>query len=150
MLAYRIMGLRAFHALSPDLAKAHFTEASSYNKELELDMNWEVYSSYEQAGLLQIAGAFDDKRLVGYAFVIKVPNLLHKQVVFGMVQFIYLDPAYRKGRNGLRLIKFAENIAKVLGCNYVTFSISKKQSQVLKMFTGLGYSLREAVISKRL
>lgn len=148
-LEFRIIRLGVFKSLAADLAQAHFAEASSYRKELKLDMDWGTYAQYDQAGLLSIVGVFDDNFIVGYSFVIKAPVLLHKQVTMGIVQFIYLKPDYRKGRNGVRLIKYSETVAKVMGCEYVTFSISQQQKRIYKLFALLGYKLREAVFSKK-
>src|SRR5258706_43857 len=112
MLTFRLMDLESFYNQVHELSAAHFQEASSYNGELDLDMDWETYARYYNAGVLKIVSAWHGKEFVGYAFVIKVPVLLHKSVLMGMVQFIYLKPEYRKGRNGLKLIRYAENVAK--------------------------------------
>lgn len=155
MLEYRLIGLAQFYELAQDLIRDHFNEVASSKEDFGLDFNWQIWQDMSDAGLLYICAAFDGDNLVGYIPVIKVPNLIHAGVRTCIGQSIYLVPKHRKGFAGIRLIKFAENLAKALDAEEFKVSISKnsksgKGEPLSRLFTILGYKFREVVYSKRL
>lgn len=155
MLTYRLVGLEEFYALAQDLVKDHFNEVSSSKDDFEFNFNWRIWFDMDRAGFLHIYGVFDGKNLVGYAPVMKVPNLINAHVRTCIVQSIYIDPQYRKGTAGIKLIRSAEKLARALDAEELKVSISKnskssKGKPLSGLFTNLGYKFREVVYSKRL
>ena len=138
------------YELAEDLFLDNFQEASSYNGELDLDVNFEFYQRYDDLGLVKFIGAFDGNGLVGYSILLEVPFIAHKHTTLAQCQVIYLKPEYRKGSNGVRFIKFVENVARAINCQYLQIGIPKKQKKVHNLFVDLGYKLREATFSRRL
>lgn len=154
MLRCQIIGLDQFYDLAQDLIKENFLETSPTKGDHEFNLNWEMIEHTDKAGWLHIAGAFSGDELVGYALVLKVPNLLHAHIKTCILHTIYISKDYRKGRAGIRLIKFAENMARALDAEELRVAISRhsktRQDKPLSnLFTVLGYGFKEVLYSKR-
>lgn len=155
MLEYRLVGLGEFHRLAQSLVQDHFNEVASSKGDFDFELNWRILQDMSDAGFLYICAAFADSNLVGYALIMKVPNLIHAQVKTCAIQSMYLAPKYRKGSTGIRLVRFAENVAKALEAEELRVSISKNSKSsrgkpLSGLFTNLGYKFKEVVYSKKM
>src|ERR1700685_2621829 len=121
VLTFRMIRIDEMFHRSKDLSVANYEEASSYFRELDLNVNWVVYKNFDAMGLVKWLGAFDKTEMVGYAVFVEAPNLFHCQTKMGICSVIYLDPKYRRGSAGVRFIKYVENVARALDCNYMQF-----------------------------
>lgn len=154
MLSTRLIGLADFYRLAQDLILNNFQETGPSKEDRELDLNWDMIQNLFNAGWLHIAGLLKDDKLVGYAFVLKVPNLLHKSVSTCLIHTVYVAKEYRKGRNGLMLIKYAENLARALDAEELRVAISRfsktrQDKPLTDLFAVLGYDFQEVIYSKR-
>lgn len=149
MLRFRPITLAALRRAEP-MIQQHYAEGSTYRNEVPLRVNWERYQQQEDFGLLVVVGAFDGEELVGYAPICKVPSLFYSDILSAHVQVVYLKPEYRKGRNGLRFMRYLETTAKVLGCNELRLSVSRGRQREAKLAVHLGFKARELVVTKSL
>ena len=155
MLSFRLMGFGEFQAKAQSLIKDNFEESSSSKGEHKLNVNWPLYQQFIDLNLLQIVGAFEGQDFVGYAIVIKTPDTWDMGKMSGMVQVMYLKPESRKGMAGVRLIKFAMNVAKAMECGEIKLYISrrsksKRKKPISRLALGLGFTFKEAVFTKQL
>lgn len=74
----------------------------------------ESYRQYDAAGVLHIFGAWSDKTLVGFVFVLAAP-LLHYSVTTAVTESFFVGKAHRHTGAGMKLLKAAEDKARELG-----------------------------------
>lgn len=139
--------------MAAPLIAEQFEEASSSKGEYPLSINWEVGYNFESVNCLYVCGMFDGTHLIGYVMIFKVPNLFHSMVTTALFQATYIMPEYRG--HGLRLIRYAEKVAKALECTEIKISISKRSKSrdgrpLSTLFTLIGYTFKEVVFTKRL
>lgn len=71
----------------------------------------DMYRMLEQQGVIQLIGAFDDTKLIG--FVAVLANVLpHYGVVMAITESFFVSKAYRKTGAGLKLLRAAEGHAR--------------------------------------
>lgn len=85
------------------LIQAHWHEIGAYGEDVPLDPDWQNYAVLEVSGLLHVATARVDGKLVGYCVTLVAPHLHYKSTVFAINDLIYVLPEYR-GRAGLKLV----------------------------------------------
>lgn len=105
-----------------------------------------VYASLEAAGSLITFGAFEGDEMVGYSVAILGPHL-HYGFTYAHHDLLYVDPAYRKGTLGLRLIRATEAEAKARGARCATWH-AKPGSALQRILDRLGYGSEETVYLK--
>jgi len=150
ILRFELLPLARFKLVSAEMLAEHFEEGSTYKGEAPLSVNWSQYQGLEDAGILYIAGAYDGKELVGYAVLCRIPNLFYSSIVAGVVQVLYLRPTYRKGRAGVRLVRYLEALARAVGCNELRLSVSRGRDRERDLFVKLGFKFREAVFTVKI
>jgi GNAT superfamily N-acetyltransferase len=130
------------------LLQLHWEEIAPYQDLFRLDPRVEVYQALQDNDALAIVTARDDGKLVGYfiMFCQRHPHYASTKVAVEDIKF--LDQKYRGG-TGLKMIKFAERLARQLGCK-VIFQRSKAKSEHGPMYARLGYDLIDEVYAKRL
>ncbi len=153
-LQYRIIGLGDL-AQAQKLLEAGYSESASMAKQYPLDVNWQQYQRFADAGLLHICGCFDRTTLVGFVAITKLMELWGLGGFTADVVAVYLYPTFRKGMNGYRLIRYAEKLALAVDCKEIRFSVSRRSRNHLgksraNLFASLGYQFREAVFVKEL
>ena len=93
----------------------HYNEIALNKETTPFDPSWEQYWTLEQAGVLHIVTARDEGKLVGYSAYILLKRNLHYALSVAESDIFYLAPEYRKGLNGARMLKFAEDSLRALG-----------------------------------
>ena len=130
-----------------DLLQKHWEEIALNKERIKLNPDWDAYSKFYKAGHLGIYTARKNDKLIGYFVVIANTNPHYKDHLFAVNDIIYLDPEYRKGFVGIKLIKYAEKDLKNLGVSVFTINtkVHKPFDSVLER---LGFNLIERVYSK--
>lgn len=129
---------------------ADHREELATNKELMvLKPDMPVYVNLEDNDALLSLGAFDGDRIVGYSVNIIARNLHYADVLMCQNDVLYLDPEYRTGPNGLRLIRQTERLAKERGCHLMLWH-AKPGTNLLAMLPKLGYGTQDVVFSRGL
>jgi GNAT superfamily N-acetyltransferase len=129
------------------LLEKHWEEIALNKSKIKLNPDWDTYLSLYEAGQLGIYTARKDKKLVGYFIVVAAPNPHYKDHIFAVNDIIYLDPEYRKGFVGVKLIKYAEKNLKELGVSVLAIN-TKVHKPFDSLMERLGFSLIERVYSK--
>lgn len=131
-----------------DLIVMNHAETGARNG-LTLCPDWSRYKALEESGSLVITTARDGEKLVGYSVDLLSKHPHYSTEVMGINDLTYLHPDYRKGSNGVRLIREAEKILKSLGVTYVTRS-AKDQTALAALLPHMKYEREETVFGKRI
>jgi GNAT superfamily N-acetyltransferase len=123
-------------------------EELTTNKELMvLKPDMETYIRLEDGGHLLSLGAFDGNLLVGYSLNINHPMLHYADVMACQNDVLYLDPAYRLGSAGLRLIRATERAAKEAGCDIMLWH-AKYDTSLFALLEKMKYRTQEAIFTR--
>lgn len=133
------------------LLVAHWREVAKY-QDIQLDPDVEAYTAAEAAGMFVAFTARDwndEGRLVGYAGYFVRPNMHYRQSKQAVQDVIYIDPSYRLGFTGIKLIKYADEELAKMGVQVVMHHVKVKLNwgPVLER---LGYTLSDLIYTKRL
>lgn len=130
-----------------ELIRLHWEEIAVNKDKIKLNPDWDAYHALEQNQRLKIFTARSEEELVGYFVVITGSNLHYKDHVFAVNDILYLKKEYRKGRTGIKLIKFAEKYLRDDGVSVLNINTKvHKPFDVLMEYMGFG--LVERVYSK--
>ena len=143
--------LRSVEYMASTLAGSLFPanqEETGQTSTERLNLDWEAYQQLEARGQLQVVVLFQQSRPIGYCLNIIGPTLHYRDRLVCSIDAVYILPAYR-AQYAIRLIKSAEQYAKVAGATQVNFAFSARRdlSSLLKR---LGYSPLETIVTKNL
>jgi GNAT superfamily N-acetyltransferase len=131
------------------LLEAHRLEISD-NVEVPLDVNVEAYQQSENAGFLRVYTARNDRGMVGYSAVF-VHRGLHNQDNLQAAQDVfYVDPDWRGGMVGTRLLDFVEKQLKKEGVQIVYQTVKINHPMLGHLLVHRGYVPTETVYQRRL
>jgi GNAT superfamily N-acetyltransferase len=129
------------------LLEKHWEEIALNKEIIKLNPDWDAYADLEDAGILKIFTARDDDRLVGYFVTFVRSHIHYKDHLFAYNDILFLDPDYRKGFTGSKLIKFAEKCLKEDGVSVVIVN-TKRHKPLDILLSWLGYKHIENIYSK--
>jgi GNAT superfamily N-acetyltransferase len=137
-----------------DLAALHWAEAELEPEATPLAVDWAHLQWLERCGGYLVTAAFQDQRLVGYAsyFVNKHTRSMHTTMAHA--DAMYLLPEYRRGWNGVRLIRQAERDLRQTGAVRINYAINtavrigKRGKTVGDLFAALGYRKTGEIVGK--
>jgi hypothetical protein len=120
-----------------------------------LEPDWDRFCQLDVAGILRVLAARDEsKRLVGYVGNFVLPSLMHASVLFAIVEGVWLDPLYRQGMNGYKLLRHNDAGLREMGCKAITFQVSshfaEDRGTLGLLLKRLGYALHGHVYFKLL
>jgi len=130
-----------------ELIRLHWEEIAVNKDKIKLNPDWDAYHALEQNQRLKIFTARSEEELVGYFVVITGSNLHYKDHVFAVNDILYLKKEYRKGRTGIKLIKFAEKYLKDDGVSVLNIN-TKVHKPFDVLMEHMGFGLVERVYSK--
>lgn len=136
------------HADAAELIQLHYAEIAPYQDLFKINCNVAFYRKLEQSGALRVVTARHSGRLVGYFIFIAARHPHYDDVMVANEDMKFVHPDYRGG-TGFKLIRFAEQHARALGCK-VIFQRSKAKSNHGEMYRRLGYELMDEIYAKRL
>lgn len=87
------------------LLQAHYLETGAYTKDVPLDIDFAQYCRLDEMRVLQVLTVRYEKRLVGYLFATLGFHLNFVTTVYSTATMVYLKPKYRRGWNGVRLLR---------------------------------------------
>lgn len=131
-----------------EIFPAHYEELC-VTKEFELDPDYDAYKRLADCGWLRCITCRCDGELVGYIVFIVQPHLHYKSCLTAIEDIYYVKKEYRKGRLGLRLFMYAEQVLKGLGVNRIVMH-TKVHMDNSRIFEYLGYKNTDKVFSKML
>ena len=132
-----------------ELFYKHWEEIALNKDKIKLNPDWSFYETVYNSGNLGVYTVRKDAKLVGYFFVVASSHPHYKDHIFANNDIVYIDPDYRKGLVGFKLIKFVEEDLKKMGVSVLTVSttVHKPFDAVLER---LGFENTERLYSKYL
>lgn len=132
--------LKPIHAL-------HWQETEEDRHAVGFAIDYDYYRQIEAMGLLFMATARDDGRIVGeYLFFIQ--NGRHSRGAReALLDSMFLLPDYRKGMTAVKMLRFCEAELTRAGVNRITLAC-KTAHDVSLLFRRCGYVNTEVVYSK--
>lgn len=147
MITYRQESLVTTKADIIPLLEKHWEEVALNKEKIKLNPDWDAYANLEDAGILKIFTARDDRKLVGYFVVFVKSHIHYKDHLFCYNDVIFVDEEYRKGFTSPRLIKFAEKCLKADGVEVMIVN-TKRHKPFDSLLVWLGYKHIENLYSK--
>lgn len=128
-----------------DLA-ADFWTHTEFEEPFEREHTVSLVEMAHEHGLLAVVEL--DNKLVGFAAGVKAPLMGNSTVMAGTELAWWVDPNYRG--NGVRLLKFMEQLAKEEGLKYwsMVSMESSNPEYVDKIYRKMGYKLSETTYLK--
>jgi|TARA_R110000851_G_scaffold146318_1_gene285989 GNAT superfamily N-acetyltransferase len=130
-----------------ELFYKHWEEIALNKDKIKLNPDWSFYEALYTSGNLGVYTVRKDEQLVGYFIVVARPHPHYKDHLFAVNDIIYIDPKYRKGLVGFKLIKFVEQDLKKMGVSVlaVNTKVHKPFDAVLER---LGFENTERLYTK--
>lgn len=133
------------------LAHAHWDETVSDKSAMPFDLNPDAYLDLEKAGELRIFTAREEGKLVGYITYKLSPPGCHSATSRRAVCIdIFLAPAYRKGRNGINFMRFAQEKLMEEKIDLMVTSLMIDAEAASRIMIFLGHKPVEVVFTKNL
>jgi hypothetical protein len=149
-----------FHAIArelPPLFARHWAEIALDRDVVPLDPDWDSYFDLDARGVLHILtarvvapaahGAAD---LVGYVFNLVGGHQHYLSTRFAHTEMFWLDPAYRKGWEPVRMLR--ENMAGLaergVVVSTINFKLGFRDGRVGRLLARLGYAATDIVMRK--
>jgi hypothetical protein len=148
MLTFKRESWESIRAIIYPLWLKHWNEIGTDREKIPLDPDWPRYDDLSAQGALHIIGARNENGdLVGYVFSIISPHLHYRSTRCAFFDLYWLDPAYRKGMNGVRLFRETEKSLRACGVCKV-FGQTKVFKDMGMIFQRLGWTEAERVFKK--
>jgi len=116
-------------------------------KDFPLMPDYEAYGRLHVAGMLRCITVREDNELIGYALFIVHPHLHYKSCITAFEDIYFLKKEHRKGRVGIRLFQFAEDVLKKEGVHRIIMH-TKIHMDNTRLFEYLGYKLTDKLFTK--
>ena len=130
------------------MLKKHWVEIAHY-PDIQFNPNWDAYFQLQKNNLLVVMTARDDNKLIGYIAYFVMPNLHYKDSLQANQDVVFVDPLYRRGTLGYKLIRQSEILLKDMGVQVVTQHL-KFEHDFSPLLKRLGYEDVDKLMAKRL
>jgi hypothetical protein len=148
MITYKadnwVDNLPAFQAIS----QSHYDEIETL-KEFPLDLDYDTYLALWNMGKLVFITAKENDELIGYIIFFVFPHMHSKNCLTAHEDIYFLKPEYRKGHNGIKLFKFAQEYLKSIGVDLILYC-TKVEFDNSSLFKYLGCKPIDKVFTKLL
>jgi hypothetical protein len=136
--------LQDLEALFP----AHYEELC-VTKDFPLLPDYDAYKRLADCGMLVCIVCMDGDDVIGYIVFIVQPHLHYKTCLTAFEDIYYLKKEFRKGRTGIKMFKFAEEVLKSVGVNRIIMH-TKIHLDNSRLFEYLGYKNSDKIFTKLL
>jgi GNAT superfamily N-acetyltransferase len=113
------------------------------------DPDWRRFERMEADGAVYVLTVRADEQLIGYAVFLLQMHLHYKHTRVAINDAIGLDPDHRRGRVGVRLIRYAELALEALGVKKIYYHY-KPGHKLGNLLDQLDYPEFETVRARRL
>jgi len=128
-----------------DLNIANSKEADSV--EMPLDVDWDFYRKAEEAGMMFSFISRKDGKINGYINCSIQYHHHRKNTAYCSVDVVYVKPNSRNGILGLKLLKKAEEQAKIMAGS-VVMTFGGQKVDISPLAKRLGYEQSEIIYRK--
>ena len=118
-------------------------------KDFPLEPDYDAYKRICDAGMLRCITCRVDSELIGYIIFYIQPHLHYKSCKTAFEDIYFIKKEYRKGRTGIRLFQYAEEVLKGIGVNRIIMH-TKIHLDNSRLFEYLGYKLTDKLFTKLL
>lgn len=118
-------------------------------KDFPLAPDYEQYRSLNDAKLLVTITCRCDGELIGYIVFFIKPHIHYRTCITAFEDMYYVKPEHRRGRVGIRLFKYAEDVLKNIGIHRIILH-TKVHLDNSRLFEYLGYKNSDKVFTKLL
>ena len=108
-----------------------------------VDPDWAQLLRMSVSGNLRVMTVRYGKLLVGIAVTVVGGHLMNKTLIHGFTNFIWIDPAYRRGWLGVKFIKANRDMLLKAGMKRLCISHSPKDHRLAAVYRRAGYKLDE-------
>lgn len=126
----------------------HWKELANYPDKIKLNPDIDKYKFMQQNNVLKNICVYNESKLIGYCVLFCTPHPHYKDDVFVSVDVFYVDPEYRSGTIGIRLIKETEKVARSIGASVLLYHTKISHPTLEKMIHKLGYNKLEHISGK--
>jgi GNAT superfamily N-acetyltransferase len=134
----------------PPLLEQAYEELRLPGDPVKCSPAYKLYEYMQNAGQLLCIAVRMQGQLVGYCIFKLQASLHNHQQRVAVNDVIYLLPAYRRGKTGIRLIQKTEALLQAFGIDRVFISAVGQCPKTGKLLESLGYSPAETVYTKLL
>lgn len=131
------------------LLPLHWEEVALKHKGVPLEPDWERYFRFELAGYFKIVTVRDHGRLVGYSTWLILPHLHHASALWAHNDVMWIDPLYRQGFTGVRMLRTALKGLRAMGVRVVHATtmdhFEKDRGGLGRVFEFLGFERIQSV-----
>jgi hypothetical protein len=130
------------------LIELHWEEIALLKTKIPLDPDYEKYQELDRLGVMHFLTARNDAgELVGYNIFSIFSHIHYKSTLMAQIDIMFMEPSYRKGRNGIRFLKFFEVECRKLGVKKLIGG-TKEHFDIGKLFEYLDWKPTDRMYSK--
>lgn len=135
----------------PYLFHEHRDELATNKELMVLNPDLQTYQDLYEADCLLSIGIFEENtdRLIGYSINFLTNNLHYSHLAVCQNDILYLDPEFRKGVMGIKLIRETERRAKAIGADLMLWH-AKAETPLNDILPRMDYGVQDIVYSKAL
>lgn len=134
------------------LFKRHHAEIALYQDRVPWKPDWDIYYARERAGGMVIVTARSNGVLIGYIAQVVGPGLHFNETLWSFNDVIWLDPNYREGWVGIKLITEMEKALRERGIKVFEMNpkvhFEKRRGGMQKILNHLGFEFVSTVHQK--
>ncbi len=146
---YNVETLDVFLADALPMLAKHWYEIAHYS-DIPLDPDFDAYRKIEANGQLRIFTVRIGGVLHGYAVFVVAANAHYRTSLQATQDVLYIDPGYRKGTFGMRLLWYSENRLREEGVEVVYHHVKVKHPVLGVLLQRMGYEVVDAIYARRI
>lgn len=147
-----VFAWEAFSAIAHELTalfRRHHDEVAVNKDAVPLDPNWKGFFALETAGMLACLTCRVEGELVGYHLLMQCVPFMYASTPWAQTLSFWLDPRFRKGLTGYRLLSIAKRTLRENGCKLHAIGIKlHNRKRIAPILARLGYRPVEAVFQQ--
>jgi GNAT superfamily N-acetyltransferase len=116
-------------------------------KDFPLAPDYDAYKRLAEAGMLRCITVRADEEVIGYAIFIIQPHLHYRTCKTAFEDIYFIRKEYRKGKIGIRLFQYAEQVLKGIGVQRIIMH-TKVHLDHSRLFEYLGYKWTDKLFTK--
>ena len=129
------------------LIELHYQELTLHKEVVKLDPDWDRYKQLSIMGMTAIITVRDDEKLIGYSLFFVAPHMHYKNNIMANNDVLFLHPAYRQGRVGLKLLHKCEEVLQNMNVDKIVWHI-KFAKDFRHILYRMGYEDEDALVGK--
>lgn len=139
----------SFYADAKPLLQKHWQEIATF-LDIPLDPDEARYQEAEDSGALRIYTMREGEMLIGYAVFVVCTNAHYSGSLQAVQDIVFVDPDYRRGGTGLKLLRYAERELRLEDVEVIYHHVKLAHPRLGSLLERMGYSPNETIYAKRL